>query len=96
MRTTFQVELELHRIDCLGSHGRLDHYEFLVRELQALDEQPAIRPPLVTGRDLIAMGIQPGPGLGRILDEVRERQLQDELRTRAEARDWIRRKLGGA
>jgi poly(A) polymerase len=96
MRTTFPVELELHRIDCLGSHGRLDHYEFLVRELQALDEQPAIRPPLVTGRDLIAMGIQPGPGLGRILDEVRERQLQDELRTRAEARDWIRRKLGGA
>ncbi|HWQ93160.1 MAG TPA: CCA tRNA nucleotidyltransferase, partial [Clostridia bacterium] len=29
MRPTFPLELELHRLDCLGSHGRLDVYDFL-------------------------------------------------------------------
>src|SRR5581483_11229713 len=28
-RPTFQEELELHRVDCQGSHGMLDNYEFL-------------------------------------------------------------------
>ena len=28
-RPTFADELELHRVDCLGSHGLLDNYEFL-------------------------------------------------------------------
>ena len=28
LRETFPLELELHRLDCLGSHGDLSHYEF--------------------------------------------------------------------
>ena len=32
MRPTFPLELELHRLDCLGSHGRLDVYDFLVAQ----------------------------------------------------------------
>lgn len=95
MRGTFPLELELHRLDCLGSHGRLDHYAFLIDQSKGLNEQPAILPTLVTGRDVIALGLKPGPRVGSILDEVREKQLQDELQTREEALDWIRRKLEG-
>ena len=94
LRSTFPLELELHRIDCLGSHGRLDHYEFLVQQAKQLDQEPTIRPPLISGRDLIAMGLRPGPAMGRLLKEIREKQLQDELRTKAEARGWIREQLG--
>jgi putative nucleotidyltransferase with HDIG domain len=93
MRETFPLELELHRLDCLGSHGRLDVYNFLVEQLRALEQQPEIRPPLLTGGDLIALGVKPGPTMGELLAEIREKQLQDELKTPAEARRWVKRRI---
>jgi putative nucleotidyltransferase with HDIG domain len=30
LRETFPLELELHRLDCLGSNGSLEHYDFCV------------------------------------------------------------------
>src|ERR1051326_7808247 len=73
MRPTFQLELALHRLDCLGSHRRLDVYDFLVRKAQELEKQPEIRPPLLKGEDLIAMGMRPGPAMGSLLAEIREK-----------------------
>jgi poly(A) polymerase len=96
LRPTFPIELALHRLDCLGSHGRLDHYDFLVAEAEALARQPAIKPPLLTGNDLLALGLRSGPEIGALLAEARDRQLQDELRTRTEALAWLRRKLNCA
>ncbi len=93
LRPTFPLELELHRLDCLGSHGRLDHYDFLVAASAELQAQPALRPPLIGGADLIALGMAPGPQLGALLAEIREQQLQDELTTADEARAWAREKL---
>ena len=95
LRPTFPLELALHRLDCLGSHGRLDHYEFLVAEAEALARQPAIKPPLLTGDDLLALGLRSGPEIGALLAEARDRQLQDELRTRTEALAWLRSKVEG-
>ena len=94
MRETFPLELELHRLDCLGSHRRLDIYEFLVERARELEHQPEIRPPLLTGNDLIAMGVKPGPGMGAMLSELREMQLQDELHDASEAREWVKNKIG--
>lgn len=90
LRETFPLELELHRLDCLGSHRRLDHYEFMLEQARELEQQPQIRPPLVTGDDLMALGVQPGPRMGELLAEVREKQLQDELKTKNEAIEWLR------
>ena len=84
----------MHRLDCLGSHGRLDVYEFLVAQEEELKHQPQIRPPLLTGNDLIKLGMKPGPAMGKLLAEIRERQLQDELKTAAEAQRWARTKIG--
>jgi len=89
MRETFPLELELHRLDCLGSHRMLDHYDFLVGQARELEKQPEIRPPLLTGDDLKAMGMRPGPAMGELLAEIREKQLQDELKTGEEAREWV-------
>jgi len=90
LRDTFPLELALHRLDCLGSHGRLDIHYFLVAQSAELAKQPEIRPPLLTGLDLIALGLKPGPALGKLLAEIREQQLQDELKTPEEARDWVK------
>jgi poly(A) polymerase len=94
LRETFPLELELHRLDCLGSHGNLELYDFLIEQAAALEKQPAIRPPLLTGKDLIALGMKPGPALGVLLHEIREKQLQDELKTPHQARAWAKKQIG--
>lgn len=93
LRDTFPLELALHRLDCLGAHGRLDIYEYLLVQSAELAKQPEIRPPLLSGEDLIALGLKPGPALGKLLAELREKQLQDELKTPAEAREWVKRQI---
>ena len=91
LRETFPLELELHRLDCLGSSGDLEHYNYLVEQAEELKHQPTIRPPLLTGNDLIALGVEPGPKLGELLAEIRELQLADELQTPDEAKAWMKK-----
>ncbi len=93
MRETFPLEMDLHRLDCLGSHRRLDHYEFLVAVAEELERQREIRPPLLTGGALMELGVKPGPPMGALLAEIREKQLSDELKTAEEARAWVRQRL---
>ena len=81
----FPELLELHRVDCLASHGKLDLYEFC-REKTAEAGQEGLRPPrLVTGHDLIGMGLEPGPRLGEILQWVEDEQLEGRLADREQA-----------
>jgi hypothetical protein len=68
-------------------------YDFLVVQAEALKHQPRLRPPLLTGDDLIKLGMNPGPALGRLLAELREKQLADELKTKRAARAWARTSL---
>jgi len=42
----------------------------------------------------MALGVKPGPGMGALLAEIREKQLQDELRTRAAAKKWAQERIG--
>jgi poly(A) polymerase len=93
LRETFPLELDLHKLDCLGSHRSLEHYDFLVEQAEELKKKPKIRPPLLTGDDLIALGMKPDPALGALLHEIREKQLSDELKTKREAKAWVKKKL---
>ena len=90
-RPTIDDELELHRVDCQGSHRMLDNYEFLLRKREEFANEPIIPPPLVRGTDLIALGLKPGPKFGEILEAVETRQLEGDLRTREEALEWVKR-----
>lgn len=93
----FDLHLELHRADCLACHGKLDSYEYCLRmleELAAGDREAALLPPpLVSGRDLIALGMTPGPALGALLREIRDRQLEGELATPDAALKFARGKI---
>ena len=78
----FDEHLELHRLDCLSSHGHLENYE-LVRQFLAATPPAQVRPPrLVTGDDLIALGYRPGPPFQAILEAVEEAQLNGKISTR--------------
>ena len=86
----FPEHLELHRLDCISSHGRLDHYELMktkMEELPAGELKPA---PLITGEELIAAGYRPGPAFGRILAAVEDAQLESRIRTPDEAMALVR------
>jgi poly(A) polymerase len=93
LRETFPLELELHKLDCLGSFGDLSHYDFCLAAAEELKNQPQIFPPLLNGNDLLALGVASGKPMGELLHEIRERQLADELKTPDEAREWVRRIL---
>lgn len=95
-RETFEDEMELHRVDCASSHGFLDNYEFLRTKQEEFANEPLIPPPLVTGHDLIALGLKPGPRFKEILEAVESRQLEGTLRNREEALAWLKNELVSA
>ncbi|HVS35725.1 MAG TPA: CCA tRNA nucleotidyltransferase [Gemmataceae bacterium] len=85
--------LALHRADALAS-GRGDEHvvycEQLLREWSEADLNPA---PLFTGHDLQRMGVEPGPIYKRLLDAVREAQLDGTIQTAQDAKALVDRLL---
>ncbi len=89
----FEEHLELHRIDCLSSHGQLEAYEYTREQLRSLPPE-AIRPtPLITGRDLIEAGYEPGPRFKEVLTAVEDAQLEGRLASREAAMDYVLREF---
>jgi poly(A) polymerase len=90
-REHFDLEMELHRIDCQSSHGDLRHYDFLKQQLETMTTDEINPPSLITGRDLLAMGLMPGREVGKILEAIRVAQLDGTVQTQAEALALARR-----
>lgn len=95
-RPHFTDEMELHRVDCTSSHGALDNYDFLRAKQEEFAAEPLIPPPLITGRDLIALGLQPSPRFSEILEAVEARQLEGVLKERDAALAWVRQEYVAA
>lgn len=83
-------ELELHRVDCTSSHGMLDNYDYLKAKREEFASEPLIPPPLITGRDLIDLGLRPGPRFSEILEAVQSRQLEGTLTSHDDALAWVK------
>ncbi len=88
-RPTIDDELELHRVDCAGSHGFLDNLAFLRAKREEFAHEPLIPKPFVNGRDLIALGMKPGPAFGEILEAAMTRQLEGGFANREAALEWL-------
>jgi poly(A) polymerase len=88
---TFVEELELHRIDCLASHGKLDNWEFCKKRLEEYSKEELKPIPLVNGNDLILEGYIPGPLFREILNKVLDLQLENQIKTKEEALTWIKK-----
>ncbi len=89
----FDEHLELHRLDCLASHGELDNYRFVKEVWETLPEEEVRPPRLLTGHDLKAMGYEPGPRMGKILAAVEEAQLEGELKSPEQARAYVEKQF---
>jgi poly(A) polymerase len=87
----FDLHLELHRLDCLASHGMLDNYEFCRNQLETSSLEELHPPRLLTGDDLIASGFAPGKIIGEILKALEEEQLEGRISTKEDAENFIMR-----
>src|SRR6266550_1018886 len=90
----FEQHLELHRLDCLTSHGHLDSYEFVKRFLEVTPPEQVRPERLLTGDDLQEMGFRPGPLFAQILHALEDGQLEGQIKTRKEAEEYVLSNFG--
>ena len=92
-RPTFEEEMELHRVDCASSNGLTENYDFLREKEKEFAAQPLIPDPLVTGKDLINLGLRPGPLFKQILNDVQTEQLEGRLTDPESALQFVQTQL---
>jgi len=86
---SFSLQLDLHKLDCISSHGKLDNYFFLKDILDNPEIEIELPKPLITGHDLIKLGVKPGPKMGKILREISDLQLEGKLSSKESALEYI-------
>ncbi len=85
----FPLHLELHRLDCLGSHSDLQNYTYALSAwLEELNRQPPVEP-LLTGHDLQKLGYKPGPRMGEIIHALDDARLEGKVSSVDEAVVWV-------
>ena len=90
----FAEHLELHRLDCVSSHGNVENYQFVKSKFEQAPAE-VLRPErLVTGDDLIAAGYHPGPDFSRMLDAAEDAQLESRIGSKEQGLDLIRMMFG--
>jgi len=86
------------KADCLGRRpGAFEPVamEWFLDRVRQLDVALRAPEPILKGRDVVALGVPPGPEVGRVLKAVYERQLDGAVTDLDEAREEARRILAG-
>jgi tRNA nucleotidyltransferase (CCA-adding enzyme) len=95
-RLARKVDLELlarlAEADCMGRTGTFDctAMSWFLERARGLGVEHAPPPPLLMGRDLLALGMAPGPSMGELLRTVYERQLDGQVSTHDQALEAAR------
>lgn len=92
------VELfALHWADALASGRPTDAIAYAVQVRARWEAEGTLWPaPLITGNDLIEMGVAQGPIYATLLEKARDAQLDGSVTTKDEARELVRRLLAEA
>ena len=80
----FDNHLALHKADCLGSHGDLSLYDYTLARIDELKNEPIKPEPLITGDDLISLGLEPSPKFKEILSKIFDEQLEGNITSKEE------------
>ncbi len=79
---TFPLDLALHRLDVTCSSGDFSLLRFAEAKLAEFASEPVLPKPWILGRDLLAMGMEPGPNVGRWVARAYDYQLDGKLVSR--------------
>ncbi|MBI3782147.1 MAG: CCA tRNA nucleotidyltransferase [Deltaproteobacteria bacterium] len=86
--------LALARLDAMASNKDLSAVEFCEQKLAELSAEQIKPPPLLRGRDLIELGLKPGPAFAEILNAIVDGQLEGTLIDREQAIEWVKQRYG--
>jgi len=99
LRKTDELAFPLLRMalgDALASPprpGGMMGYEKLEKILrEILEEKKKQKERIITGHDLISLGLEPGPLFRKILEEIEDMRAQGEIKTKEEALAFIKKK----
>ncbi len=70
--------------------GNLEHWEFVRERYESMPEETVRPRPLITGRELIAAGYEPGARFKEMLRAVEDAQLEGTIGTADEAMSLVR------
>jgi len=87
----FDLAVELLRADIEGSNKDFSEYRFIMTQLRRFKRKPKPFKKLITGRDLLKIGIKEGPIIGSVLDQIEEKRLNEEVFTTADAIKWVKK-----
>jgi poly(A) polymerase len=82
---------KVHRADVLASTKDLSALEFIEKKMEEFKAEGLRPAPLLMGRDLVDLGLKPGPKFKEILDRVEDLQLEGKLSSRDEAIELVRK-----
>ncbi|MCX8065255.1 MAG: CCA tRNA nucleotidyltransferase [Candidatus Hydrogenedentes bacterium] len=85
----FPLLLELVKIDILASHGDTSLLDEVYKEWETFKSESPKTEPILRGKDLIAMGYTPGPIFKVILKEVENAQLEGQINSKEEAKQFV-------
>ncbi|MFN7181652.1 MAG: CCA tRNA nucleotidyltransferase, partial [Planctomycetota bacterium] len=86
----YYSELELlYKADKLAANGDLSDYEYTVNLRKTIPpEKPR---PIISGDDLIELGLQPSPLFKKILNHISDLQLENKIKTKEQAIEEVRK-----
>ena len=87
----FGLELELHRLDCISCHGKMQCFDFLLKEVLQMPVPEA--PAWVTGKDLLALGVSPGRKMGELLQKLKELQSRGRFANPQQALEYAKKRI---
>jgi putative nucleotidyltransferase with HDIG domain len=90
----FDEHLALHRMDALASNRNLHYWQFAHDRWQSMPQEVVRPQPLITGRQLIAAGYQPGEKFREMLRAAEDAQLEGSIATTEAALNFVREKFG--
>jgi len=90
---TFDLELELHRLDCEGSHRLLDNHQFLIGKSEEMKNEPILPEKWIAGKDLRDLGVPPGPRMGELIQLAYDAQLEGRFPDRDALLDWLKTQI---
>ncbi|MEI8242329.1 MAG: CCA tRNA nucleotidyltransferase [bacterium] len=90
---TFPLELALHLLDVDQSHGKREIAEFAKNKLAEFASETVLPQPWVRGRDLLALGLPPGPAVGQWVTRAYDAQLEGRFPDRNALLAWVKQEL---
>ena len=85
----FEDLLLLHKADKMSGNKNLEYFTFLTEKYEEFKEEGKLPPYILTGKDLILRGLEPGPLFKSLLNQVREAQLENEIVSKEDALKYV-------